>query len=84
MTASAAEKPTTQISIDGKDQLEAVGEEVRAMADTQTQAVAQAMQMLAESVNRMNKPKQRLLQRGPDGRAVGVIEVEIEDANEKD
>ncbi len=84
MTASAAEKPTAQISIDGKDQLDAVGEEVRAMADTQTQAVAQAMQMLAEAVNRMNKPKQRLLQRGPDGRAMGVIEVEIEDANEKD
>ena len=86
MTASAAEKPAVRLEVEGREQLDAVGEEVRRMAeqsvasvDAQTQAVAQAMQMLADAVNRMNKPKRRMLERGPDGRAMGVIEVEIEE-----
>ena len=86
MTASAAEKPAVRLEVEGREQLDAVGEEVRRMAeqsvasvDAQTQAVAQAMQMLADAVNRMNKPKRRMLERGPDGRAIGVIEVEIEE-----
>jgi hypothetical protein len=37
--------------------------------------VAQAVQMLAEAVSQMNKPKRRQLERGPDGRAIGVIEI---------
>ncbi len=86
MTVSAAEKPAVRLEVEGREQLDAVGEEVRRMAeqsvasvDAQTQAVAQAMQMLADAVNRMNKPKRRMLERGPDGRAMGVIEVEIEE-----
>jgi len=82
MNAQAAEKPSAQISIDGKDELSAVGEEVKAMAsqavagvDAQAQAITQAMQMLAEAVNQMNKPKRRMVERGPDGRAIGVIEI---------
>lgn len=82
MNAQAAEKPAAQISIDGKDQLNQVGEEVKAMAsqavagvDAQAQAITQAMEMLANAVNQMNKPKRRMVERGPDGRAIGVIEI---------
>jgi hypothetical protein len=79
MTASAAEKPTTQVSIDGRDQLEQVGEEVRRMAEQSNQGISEAMQMLAHAVGKMGKPKRRILERGPDGRAMGVIEVDIEE-----
>lgn len=79
MTASAAEKPTTQVSIDGRDQLDEVGEEVRRMAEQSNQGISEAMQMLAHAVGKMGKPKRRILERGPDGRAMGVIEVDIEE-----
>jgi len=82
MNAQAAEKPTAQISIDGKEELGAVGEEVKAMAsqavagvDAQSQAITQAVTMLADAVQQMNRPKRRMVERGPDGRAIGVIEV---------
>ena len=41
--------------------------------------VAQSVQMLAEAISKMSKPKRRELIRGPDGRAAGVVEIEIED-----
>lgn len=82
MNAQAAEKPAITMDVDGKEQLNAVGEEVKAIAsqavagvDAQTQAIAQAVQMLAEAVGQMNRPKRRMVERGPDGKAVGVIEV---------
>jgi len=82
MNAQAAEKPAINLDVDGKEQLNAVGEEVKAMAsqavagvDTQVQAITQAMAMLADAVQQMNKPKRRMVERGPDGRAIGVIEV---------
>lgn len=79
MTAQAAEKPTANISIDGKEQLTEVGNEVRSMAQESTAGITQAMMMLADAVSRMNKPRRRMLQRGPDGRAMGVIEIEMEE-----
>lgn len=82
MNAQAAEKPAITLDVDGKEQLNAVGEEVKAMAsqavagvDAQAQAITQAMEMLANAVNQMNKPKRRMVERGPDGRAIGVIEI---------
>jgi len=82
MNARASEKPAITMDVDGKEQLNAVGEEVKAIAfqavagvDAQTQAIAQAVQMLAEAVGQMNRPKRRMVERGPDGKAVGVIEV---------
>ena len=85
MNAQAAEKPTAQISIDGKDELNSVGEEVRGIAENaasimseQNVAIVQAMNSLSEVLGKMNKPKRRELIRGPDGKASGVIEVEID------
>jgi len=82
MNAKAAEKPAITLDVDGKEQLNAVGEEVKAMAsqavagvDAQAQAITQAMEMLANAVQQMNKPKRRMVERGPDGRAIGVIEI---------
>ena len=82
MNAKAAEKPAITLDVDGKEQLNAVGEEVKAMAsqavagvDSQAQAITQAMEMLANAVQQMNKPKRRMVERGPDGRAIGVIEI---------
>lgn len=82
MNAQAAEKPAITLDVDGKEQLNAVGEEVKAMAsqavagvDTQVQAITQAMAMLADAVQQMNRPKRRMVERGPDGRAIGVIEI---------
>jgi len=82
MNAQAAEKPAITMDVDGKEQLNAVGEEVKAMAsqavagvDTQVQAITQAMAMLADAVQQMNRPKRRMVERGPDGRAIGVIEI---------
>lgn len=79
MNAQAAEKPAASISIDGKDQLNAVGEEVRAMAEQSSAGVAQAVAMLADAMQRMSKPKRRMVERGPDGKAIGMIEVDIEE-----
>jgi hypothetical protein len=82
MNAQAAEKPTVTMAVDGKEELGAVGEEVKAMAsqavagvDAQSQAITQAVTMLADAVQQMNRPKRRMVERGPDGRAIGVIEV---------
>jgi hypothetical protein len=33
------------------------------------------MEMLASAVNQMNRPKRRMVERGPDGRAIGMIEI---------
>ena len=74
MQAQAAEKPT--VTIDGNQQLSAVGDEVRQMAQQSTQGIAEAMAMLSAAIERMSRPKRRQLERGPDGRAIGVIEIE--------
>ena len=74
MQAQAAEKPT--VTIDGNAQLSAVGDEVRQMAQQSTQGIADAMMMLSAAIERMSRPKRRQLERGPDGRAIGVIEIE--------
>jgi hypothetical protein len=62
--------------------LSAVGQEIKEMAEqaamvlgAQQNSVSQAIQMLAKSIN---KPKKTVLERGPDGRAIGLIEI-IED-----
>ena len=75
MNAQAAEKPAVTMEIDGKDKLHEVGEEVRSMAEQSTAGIAQAMEMLANAVTMMNKPKRRTVERGPDGRAIAVVEV---------
>jgi len=54
------------------------GDQAAAAVAETTAGVSQAMQMLAEAVGKMNKPKRRELVRGPDGRAAGVIEIEME------
>lgn len=86
MTAQAAEKPAVQVEIAGEERLSEVGDQVRQMADMNSAAMAQAMQMLAQAVTRMNRPKRRELLRGPDGRAASVIEIEIDepDAGDQD
>ena len=79
MNASAAAKPAVQVEVAGEERLAEVGDQVRQMADMQQTAIMQAVQMLAEAVSKMNRPKRRMLERGPDGRAMGVIEIEIEE-----
>ena len=82
MNAKAAEKPAVVMSWDGQEQLDSVSDEVMALAQNATdgigahaQAMTQAVELLADAVNQMNKPKRRVLQRGPDGRAIGVVEL---------
>jgi DNA polymerase III gamma/tau subunit len=82
MNAKAVEKPAVVMSLDGKEQLDSVSDEVMALAQNATdgigahaQAMTQAVELLADAVNQMNKPKRRVLQRGPDGRAIGVVEL---------
>lgn len=86
MNAQASEKPMVTLDIDGKEHLSEIGEEVKSMAsqavanaDSQAQAISQAMEMLAMAVQKMNKPKRKMLERGPDGRAIGVIEISEDD-----
>jgi hypothetical protein len=88
MTAQAAENNAVITEVEGRDQLDAVWQDVRNMAEQaagvfseQQGAVTQAVQMLADAVARMNRPKQRKLVRGPDGRTAGVIELEIEEVD---
>lgn len=65
---------------DGNEQkFQKVEEQMREIADVQKMAALQGVQMMAEVVAKMNKPKKRILQRGPDGRALGMIDVEIEE-----
>ncbi len=40
--------------------------------------MSEPLTMLAEAIEKLGKPKRRVVERGEDGRAVGVIEVEIE------
>jgi hypothetical protein len=40
--------------------------------------MAQAVAMLADAVTKMNKPKRKIVERGQDGRAIGVIEIETD------
>jgi hypothetical protein len=82
LNVQAAEKPAVTVGIDGRDELSAVGQEIKEMAEqaamvlgAQQNSVSQAIQMLAKSIN---KPKKKVLERGPDGRAIGLIEI-IED-----
>lgn len=79
MSANAAEKPAAVVSIDGKEGLDAIGSEVKMLAEQSTAGIAEAMQLLADAVNKMSKPKRKVLERGPDGRAMGIIEIEMED-----
>lgn len=76
MQRSLSEKPAVSVEIAGEEKLSEVGEQVKQMADMQQNAVLQAVEMLAEAVGKMNKPRRKLLQRGEDGRAIGVIEIE--------
>ena len=76
MQRSLSEKPAVSVEIAGEEKLSEVGEQVKQMADIQQSAVLQAVEMLAEAVEKMNKPRRKLLQRGEDGRAIGVIEIE--------
>jgi len=76
MQRSLSEKPAVSVEIAGEEKLSEVGEQVKQMADMQQSAVLQAVEMLAEAVEKMNKPRRKLLQRGEDGRAIGVIEIE--------
>jgi hypothetical protein len=65
---------------DGNEQkFQKVEEQMREIADVQKMAALQGVQMMAEVVAKMNKPKKRILQRGPDGRASSSIDVEIEE-----
>lgn len=81
MNAQAAEKPTVQIDAGGE--MGKIGQELKGMAEQSGAAMtetmgqfAQAAAMLADAVQKMNKPKKRVLQRGDDGRAIGMIEIE--------
>jgi hypothetical protein len=76
MQRSLSEKQAVSVEIAGEEKLNEVGEQVKQMADMQQNAVLQAVEMLAEAVEKMNKPRRKLLQRGEDGRAIGVIEIE--------
>jgi hypothetical protein len=76
MQRSLSEKQAVSVEIAGEEKLSEVGEQVKQMADIQQSAVLQAVEMLAEAVEKMNKPRRKLLQRGEDGRAIGVIEIE--------
>jgi hypothetical protein len=78
----ADSKAETSVVVDGKgeltakgDELAQAGQEMRAVAEQSTQAIAEAMSSLADAVTQMNKPKRRVLEMGPDGRAIGAIEV---------
>ncbi len=76
MQRSLSEKQAVSVEIAGEEKLSEVGEQVKQMADIQQSAVLQAVEMLAEAVGKMNKPRRKLLQRGEDGRAIGVIEID--------
>ncbi|MFN7537542.1 MAG: hypothetical protein ACK5QN_07635 [Burkholderiales bacterium] len=76
MQRSLSEKQAVSVEIAGEEKLNEVGEQVKQMADMQQNAVLQAVEMLAEAVEKMNKPRRKLLQRGEDGRAIGVIEID--------
>jgi hypothetical protein len=85
MTAQASEKPAVSVQIEGENHLQKVGDEVKMMADQaanilsdQQNNMAQAVAMLADAVTKMNKPKRKIVERGQDGRAIGVIEIESE------
>jgi len=85
MTAQAAEKPAVSVQIEGENHLQKVGDEVKMMADQaanilsdQQNNMAQAVAMLADAVTKMNKPKRKIVERGQDGRAIGVIEIETD------
>lgn len=76
MQARSAERPAVSVEVAGEERLNQVGEEVRQMAQQSTQGIAEAMTMLSAAIERMSRPKRRQLERGPDGRAIGVIEIE--------
>jgi len=76
MNAQAAEKPAVNIDTN------AIGEQVKSHSEKSDASMMQAMQnfgqiaqALVHTIEQMNKPKKRMLQRGPDGKAVGMIEV---------
>lgn len=82
MTARAAEKPALVTKVDGEERLAEIGNEVREMAQGATAGLTEAMQSLAlavsqisQAVMQMNAPKRRIVERGADGKATGVIEV---------
>jgi DNA repair exonuclease SbcCD ATPase subunit len=76
------EKTSEQAGIENEQKILDIEDQIRQIADVQKASALQGVQMLADVVAKMNKPKQKILQRGADGKAVGVIEVEIE--NESD
>lgn len=76
MQRSISDKPVVSVEMAGEEKLSEVGEQIHEMAEMQQGAILQAVEMLAQAVSKMNKPKRKLLQRGEDGRAIGVIEIE--------
>lgn len=78
----AASKAETSVVVDGREELSAkgdelagIGNEIRTASELANQTIADAMNTLAEAVAKMNRPKRRILEIGPDGRATGAIEV---------
>lgn len=74
-------KPTANIQVEGKDELTAssdrmseVGEQVAGQMNEMMQSMTGAMQMLAEAMSHMNKPKRRTVETDAKGRIVGVVE----------
>lgn len=82
MTAEAAKKPAAMVQVDAGNAIETMGQDFKAMAEQSSGQMAQAMEqvgqgmaMLAQVLESINRPKRRVLERGPDGRAIGMIEV---------
>lgn len=50
-------------------------DDVIGMINQSNSGIANAVGMMANLLSTMSKPKKRLLERGPDGRAIGIIEV---------
>lgn len=52
-----------------------IGQQVQAMSDMSQQGIADAVGLMTQVLKRMSKPRRKQVERGPDGRAIGVIEV---------
>jgi len=81
----AASKAETSVVVDGKgelsakgDELALAGQEIRDVANQSAQSLSEAMLMLTDAMSKMNKPKRRVLEYGPDGKAIGAIEIDAQ------
>lgn len=48
-------------------------------SESEPNEMAEPLTMLAQAIEKLGKPKRRIVERGEDGRAIGVIEVEADD-----